>query len=133
MKSRIKADMMTAWKSGDLSTKETLKWILGEIERNEDAVKKLNDSEIESLITKAVKNLRIVGGEGAEVEIETLSVYLPTLLEVDAIEEIVKVIIDQEGYSGIKDMGKVMGAFNKEFKGQADGKVLSEIVKEQLN
>jgi uncharacterized protein YqeY len=33
----------------------------------------------------------------------------------------------------VKDMGKVMGAANKELSGKADGKTISEVVKELLS
>ncbi|MEO8795845.1 MAG: GatB/YqeY domain-containing protein, partial [Daejeonella sp.] len=33
---------------------------------------------------------------------------------------------------GMKDMGKVMGLVNKELAGKADGKTISEVVKELL-
>ena len=34
---------------------------------------------------------------------------------------------------GLDSIGKIMGEFNKNFKGQADNKVVSEVIKSILN
>jgi len=44
----------------------------------------------------------------------------------------VKEIIAQAGATSIKDMGKVMGLASKELAGQADNRLVSEIVKRLL-
>ena len=48
------------------------------------------------------------------------------------IEAIVKQIIAETGATSIKDMGKVMGAANNAVAGQAEGAVISGIVKRLL-
>ena len=42
-------------------------------------------------------------------------------------------LISKTGAAGIKDMGKVMGVASKELAGKADGKTISELVKELLS
>lgn len=42
-------------------------------------------------------------------------------------------IIEGLGASTMKDMGKVMAKFNSEFPGKADGKIVSQIVKDRLS
>lgn len=66
-------------------------------------------------------------------EIEAISAYLPKQLDRDAIVLAVKEIIAQTGAAGMKDMGKVMGAANKQLAGKADGRTISEVVKELLS
>ena len=44
-----------------------------------------------------------------------------------------KSIIAEVGAASPKDMGKVMGQASKRFAGQADNRVVSEIVKSLLN
>jgi uncharacterized protein YqeY len=132
MKARIKSDMMVAWKAKEIKKKDFLKFIIGEIERKEDANTKLTDAEIVKLIGGIVKNLSTLSTMTSLSEAAMASVYLPVELGQGAIEASVAVIIAKESYSGMKDMGKVMSAFNTEFPGQADGRVLSEIVKAQL-
>ena len=58
--------------------------------------------------------------------------YLPKQLSEDEIKAIVKNAIAETGASSAADMGKVMGAANKVVAGRADGKVVSQIVKELL-
>jgi len=65
-------------------------------------------------------------------EIEVLERYLPKQLDGEALEAIVRNIITETGATGVKDMGKVMGAATKQLAGQADGKVVGEVVKRLL-
>ena len=48
------------------------------------------------------------------------------------LKEIVKKIIADTGASSPADMGKVMGVASKQLAGKADGKTISNIVKELL-
>lgn len=59
--------------------------------------------------------------------------YLPKQLSEEEIKAIVKNAITETGASGAADMGKVMGAANKVVAGRADGKLVSQIVKELLS
>ena len=58
--------------------------------------------------------------------------FLPQQLDREAVEAIVQNIITTTGASSMKDMGKVMGAANKELGGKAEGKLISEVVKALL-
>ena len=58
--------------------------------------------------------------------------YLPKQLSEDEIRAEVKNAIAQVGATSAADMGKVMGAANKAIAGRADGKLVSQIVKELL-
>jgi len=58
--------------------------------------------------------------------------YLPKQLSPDEIENALKAIIQQLDAKGPQDMGKVMGTATKALAGQADGKVISELVKKLL-
>ena len=67
-----------------------------------------------------------------EFQIEILSVYLPEQMGEDEVRKIIKETIAQLGASSPADMGKVMGLANQELAGRADGKTISEAVKELL-
>lgn len=67
-----------------------------------------------------------------EEEIEVISGFMPQQLGRAEIARIIAGIIETSGVSSVKEMGKVMGLANKELAGKADGKLISEIVKEQL-
>ena len=58
--------------------------------------------------------------------------YLPESLAPEEIEKIVLEIIASTGATGMKDMGKVMGAANAKMAGRADGKVIADLVKAKL-
>jgi uncharacterized protein len=66
------------------------------------------------------------------VQLEVINRYLPKQLSESEIESAVKKIIEQVGAKGPQDMGKVMGTATKSLAGQADGKVISELVKKLL-
>jgi uncharacterized protein YqeY len=65
-------------------------------------------------------------------EIAVLEQFLPEALSEEKIEEVVLAVISKIGASGMKDMGKVMGIVTKELSGQADGKIISTLVKKNL-
>ena len=66
-------------------------------------------------------------------EIEVIERYLPKQLSEADIEAVVKNIIAEMGATGMKEMGKVIGAANKQLAGQAEGAVISGIVKKLLS
>lgn len=59
--------------------------------------------------------------------------YLPAQLSAEEIEKVVQEVITQVGAESMKDMGKVMGITTKKLAGQADNKMVSEIVRKLLN
>jgi uncharacterized protein len=66
-------------------------------------------------------------------EIEVIERFLPKQMEEAEVKAIVLQIIAQVGATSAADMGKVMGACTKAIAGQADGKLVSSIVKDCLN
>lgn len=58
--------------------------------------------------------------------------FLPKQISLDEIEKIVIKIIEDIKAESMKDMGKVMGIANKKLSGKADGKAISDIVKNKL-
>ena len=66
-------------------------------------------------------------------ELQVIEAYLPQQLDRSAVASLIKLIIIQTGASDVKDMGKVMAVASKELAGKADGKTISELVKELLS
>ena len=66
------------------------------------------------------------------LQLEIISRYLPKQLSSEALEQELKKVIEEVGAKGPQDMGKVMGVASKKFAGQADGKLISELVKKIL-
>ena len=58
--------------------------------------------------------------------------YLPKQLSEDELKTIIKSAIIELGATSAADMGKVMGVANKVIAGRADGKLVSQFVKELL-
>jgi uncharacterized protein len=82
-------------------------------------------------------DLYISGGrqELAEEELyqaEIIEKYLPKQLSEDEIRIAIQQIINDVGATGIKDLGKVMGAASKQLAGKADNKIIAALVKEIL-
>ena len=71
----------------------------------------------------------------AEKENEEISViekFLPKQMSAEEIKTVVASVIKETGASSAADMGKVMGAANKQLAGKADGKTIAGIVKQML-
>ncbi|RVT99902.1 GatB/YqeY domain-containing protein [Mucilaginibacter limnophilus] len=65
-------------------------------------------------------------------EMEVIEGYLPKQMERAELEAYIQAVITKVGATSVKDMGKVMGTANKELAGKADGKTISEVVKQLL-
>lgn len=65
-------------------------------------------------------------------ELDIIEQFLPKQLGADELKVILEKIITEVGAAGPQDMGKVMGVATKQLAGQADGKVVSALVKELL-
>ena len=64
---------------------------------------------------------------------DIISIYLPKQFTNKEIEAIVTRVIIESNSSGLKDMGKVIRLAVNEIKGRADGKKVSDIVKQKLS
>lgn len=145
LKEKIQQDWKDAMKSRDKFRSNTLsmaKAAILQVEKTDNRV--LDDDEVIGILSKEVKSRRDAlvdfekGNrqdlvEEAKSEIEILLEYLPKQLTEDEIAEIVRQIICETGASSAKDMGKVMTAAMAKLKGRADGKLVSSIVKQNLN
>lgn len=81
-------------------------------------------------IFKQQNRLDLAEPELAQIDI--IEKFLPAQLSEEEIEEVVAKIIAETGASGIASMGKVMGLATAELGGQAEGKLISTIVKKLL-
>lgn len=66
-------------------------------------------------------------------EQEIIESYLPAQLSLEEVESMVKQVLSTAGLSGMKDMGKAMGLVNAALAGKADGKTISQVVKQVLS
>jgi uncharacterized protein len=79
-----------------------------------------------------VKNNRPELAKIEQEEIEVIRRYLPAMMEGAELEAVVRQIIADTGATSAKDMGKVMGAANKQLAGKAEGKAIADVVKQLL-
>jgi uncharacterized protein YqeY len=66
-------------------------------------------------------------------ELEVIEAYLPKQMSHAEVETYLKELVTRVGATSVKDMGKVMGTANKELAGKADGRTISEVVKQLLS
>jgi uncharacterized protein YqeY len=63
---------------------------------------------------------------------DVIEAYLPAMLSEDDVRSKVQEAIANLGATGPQDMGKLMGSLSAALAGQADGKLISALVKEEL-
>jgi uncharacterized protein YqeY len=139
----IKAAMLAKEKEALLALRAIKSLILLE-ETKEGHQAEISEEDEMKLLTKAAKQRR----EAADVyqkqnredlaskelaELAIIEKYLPKQLDGPAIEAIVRAIVAEIGATGPADMGKVMGAANKKLAGQAEGRAVSQVVKDVLS
>ncbi len=143
---RISEDIKAAMKARDkvrLDTLRNVKKVFLEAKTAPGANDTLADADALKIIQKLAKqgketaqtymdNGRQDLADGELAQVSVLEEYLPKQLSEAEIEERVKSIITETGASSMKDMGRVMGLASKQLAGQADGKLVSEVVKRLL-
>ena len=128
LKDRINADFMAAFKAKEMEKKNFLGVVKGEIQNEVGRSGKDDDETVIGILKKIEKSLKQTNTTESLAELEYIKPYLPTLMD----EVLIRSILESYKNTGISDMGKMMGAFNKDYKGQADNAVVSKIVKEVL-
>lgn len=132
LQKQIREDMVNAMKTKNRDTLDLLRVVAGEFGREmKDARKELSDDEAMKVIRKMSDNAKELGNLG---EVEILDKYLPSMLSEAQIRVAVNSIIQEMGYSTMKDMGAVMKDIKKlGTASQIDGKIASKITREILS
>lgn len=104
-----------------LTEEEEMKLLAKQAKQRRDSWQQFKDNGRDDLASKEKE------------ELEVIEKYLPKALSPEEIEAEVKKIIEQTGASSMKDMGRVMGMASKAMAGKADGKAISQIVKQILS
>ncbi|CAG0934799.1 putative protein YqeY [Thermoflexales bacterium] len=108
-----------------------------------DQLARLTDEEQLAVLTTEVKRRRetIADAENAgrsellkqeQAELEILLDYLPKQLSREAVMAAAQKVVAEVGAKSPQDTGKVMSKLMPQLKGKADGKLISEVVKELL-
>ena len=137
---RLRAAMNEARKQRDQARTLLLSTILSDIKNREIELNHApSDDETAEVLRRGIKKRResvevyervgrteAAGTETAEIK--ALEAFLPAAMSPEEIRAAVREAIA----GGAKDMGKVMGAVIPQFKGRADGKLVNQIVREEL-
>lgn len=146
IKEQLMADMKAAMKAkeeGKLAL-NTIRMARAHIRQAEidNGHADFNDDQVLAVLRKEVKQrketLSEIESSGREdlveqtkAEIDVLEKYLPAEMTPEAVEAAVKEIVDAMD-PGQKNMGSVMKAVMAKLKGQADGKLINQIVRKML-
>lgn len=120
----LRAEMMNvaiAKKKDKLDDTEAVVVIRKQIKSRQDSIEQFTNGGRADLAEKEKKELLI------------LKDYLPKELALEEVAKIIDEAIGAIGASGIKDMGKVMKEAGVKIAGQADGKMVSDLVRERLS
>ena len=144
LRERLDADMKEAMRDEDTVKLAVVRMLKSAIKYREiEVMKPLDDAGVLQVITQEIKRhkdsveqYRAGGREELarkeEAEIALLQAYLPKQLSAEELGRKVDEAIAKAGAKGPKDMGLVMKALLPEVQGRADGKAVSELVKQKL-
>lgn len=117
---KLSSDLKTAMINRDEKLKSFIRVILGELDRID---KTLSEEKFELEVIDTLKTMVKAANEmGNEFELNTLATYLPAPLTEDELEGIIRTIIERDGCTSIKEMGKVIGELKSLYNGRYDGK-----------
>ncbi|WP_047248069.1 GatB/YqeY domain-containing protein [Maribacter thermophilus] len=146
LQTKVMEQMKVAMKAKDTVALESLRAIKSALllASTSGAGSEISEEEEIKLVQKLVKQRKdsaaIFIEQGRQdladpelAQVAVIEQFLPEQLTEEEVEKVVVQTIDSIGASGMKDMGKVMGIVSKELAGQADGKMISSIVKQKLN
>jgi uncharacterized protein YqeY len=145
LQDRISQDMKLALKAGEKQRLGAIRLILAAIKQIEvDTRESLDEPALLALLDKLAKQRResITQYEQAgrdelaaqeRFELELIQAYLPQPLGAAEIETLIDEAVKAAGATGIKDMGRVMGALKPKLQGRADMGAVSAQVKARLS
>ena len=141
---RLQDDIKVAMKARESEKLEALRFLYSEIKNvgiNEG--RELTDDDALVVVGRLIKQRQESieqfkkGGREDLVAREEMGInlyreYLPPQLSVEELKAIVAEAVAETSAAGLKDMGKVMKVLMPRVKGLAEGKVVNEVVREQL-
>lgn len=142
---QLQTDMITAMKNRDKDTLAVVRMLKASVQNAQiEAGHDLTPDEEVAVMSREYKQRKESLEEFQKAgrqdlvdktnnEMKVVEKYLPKQLSVDDVKKIVSETVQQVGASGMKDFGKVMGAVMPKVKGQADGKLVNQTVKDTLS
>lgn len=105
----------------NMSAEEETKLLQKLVKQRRDSLEIFNQQNREDLAKKERE------------EIVVIEKFLPKQMSAEELKEAIAAVITATGASSPADMGKVMGVASKQLAGKADGKTISEVVKQLLS
>lgn len=147
LRDQLTGDLKTALKSSDETRKGTLRLLLAALKQAEIDKRPagaLDEGEVLAVIQKEAKSRResIADAQRAnradlvamnETELHVIESYLPKQLTREELVELARAAIAETGAGGPQQMGAVMKLLTPRTKGRADGRLVSDVVRELLS
>ena len=145
LEERINKDYIQAMKDKVAEKSGALSYLRAMIKqvKVDKRLEQVADDEVIAVIKKQIKQRQdsieqfekggrpeLASKEQAELEI--MKVYLPAEMAADEIKAIIDAAVTATGAASMKDMGQVMKVVREKVGGRADGKLLSDLVRERL-
>jgi uncharacterized protein len=137
---QVQQDVRTAMKSGERERAAALRLVVDALQQDAKLGK---GDEVAVLQRERKKRLEAAeafrgGGRADQADVEQgeaelIEAYLPDQLSDEELGELVAAAIDETGASEQKQMGEVMSALMPKLGGRADGKRVSQMVRERLD
>ena len=146
LKEKILKEMLASMKLKDMEKVKVLRFVNSAIKNKEIEIrpKELTDEHVSSVLKKQIKQIKESlehykkaayndRVKEEEFQLSVLQSYLPTALSPEELKKAVLEVIAETQAGSIKDMGAVMKGVMAKTKGSADGKMLSQLVREELS
>jgi uncharacterized protein YqeY len=144
LQQQLMADLKTALREHDEVRKSAIRMAIAAL-KNARVAKNadLTEDEIIAALAQEVRQRRNAMAEfkkagrddlvaSESVELAVLEAYLPEALSEQEITDLAREVIAETGASGPRQMGQVMSALMPRVRGRADGRQVSQIVRELL-
>ncbi len=131
-KDKVKLEALRSIKSAILLA-NTEKGAGGELSEADELklLQKLQKQRKDSLEIYVEQGRDDLAGE-EKAQLEVIESFLPKQMDENELRDYLQELITRLGVESPRDMGKVMGTASKELAGKADGKTISNVVKDLL-
>ncbi len=141
LKERLRTDLTAAMRGNDTQRRDVLRMVLAAVKQIEiDSRVTLDDAGVQDVLRRQVKQRQEsiadftragrpddVAREAAEAAL--IESYLPQMMDREAIEALARAAIAETGVTDAKGMGQVMARLMPQVKGQADGRLVNDVVR----
>ncbi|MDO4855531.1 MAG: GatB/YqeY domain-containing protein [Limosilactobacillus gorillae] len=141
---QLTKDMVSAMKAKDKVTLSVVRMLKAAVQNEQIAVGHDLTSDEENTVLareykqrkEALEEFTTAGRQDlidqTNHELAVVAKYMPKQMSEEEVQRVVKETIAEVGAESMKDFGKVMGAIMPKVKGQADGKLVNQTVKDAL-